>query len=153
MSNASLSDTLQTLQAGDATYHYYSLAEAAKALGDIERLPMTLKILLENQLRFADEEGVAREDMQALVDWQKTASSDREIGYRPARVLMQDFTGVPGWWTSPPCAPPWRPWARTRPGSTRSPGGSGHRPLGDGGQVRQPHGLQGQRGHRDGAQP
>ncbi len=57
---------------------------------------MTLKILLENQLRFADQEGVEREDMQALVDWQKTASSDREIGYRPARVLMQDFTGVPG---------------------------------------------------------
>ncbi|MCG6658321.1 aconitate hydratase AcnA [Halomonas campisalis] len=96
MSNASLSDTLQTLQAGGATYHYYSLAEAAKTLGDIDRLPMTLKILLENQLRFAEEENVSRKDMQALVDWQQDARSDREIGYRPARVLMQDFTGVPG---------------------------------------------------------
>ncbi|QFT86301.1 Aconitate hydratase 1 [Halomonas sp. THAF12] len=96
MSTSSLPETLQTLDAAGTTFHYHSLPKAAETLGDIERLPMTLKILLENQLRFADQEGVEREDMQALVDWQKTASSDREIGYRPARVLMQDFTGVPG---------------------------------------------------------
>ncbi|MDI5932285.1 aconitate hydratase AcnA [Halomonas kalidii] len=96
MSTASTPDTLQTLEAGGTTYHYHSLPRAAEALGDIDRLPMTLKILLENQLRFAGEPSVSRDDMQALVDWQQEARSDREIGYRPARVLMQDFTGVPG---------------------------------------------------------
>jgi len=88
--------TLSTLEAGGSTYHYYSLPRAAEALGNIDRLPFTLKVLLENQLRFADDETVSREDMQALVDWQKEGRSSREIGYRPARVLMQDFTGVPG---------------------------------------------------------
>ncbi len=96
MSTESLPDTHQTLEASGTTYHYYSLPQAAEALGDIDRLPMTLKILLENQLRFADDESVALEDVQALVDWQEQGRSDREIGYRPARVLMQDFTGVPG---------------------------------------------------------
>ncbi|MDI5986276.1 aconitate hydratase AcnA [Halomonas sp. M4R5S39] len=96
MSTESTPDTLQTLEAGGTTYHYHSLPKAAEALGDIDRLPMTLKILLENQLRFAGEPSVSRDDMQALVDWQREARSDREIGYRPARVLMQDFTGVPG---------------------------------------------------------
>ncbi|MDY7117063.1 aconitate hydratase AcnA [Halomonas sp. SSL-5] len=96
MSTDSIPDTLQTLEASGNTYHYYSLPKAAEALGSIDRLPKTLKILLENQLRFADDESVSRQDMQALVDWQKKGRSDREIGYRPARVLMQDFTGVPG---------------------------------------------------------
>jgi len=96
MSNESLPDTLQTLDAGGTTYHYYSLPRAADALGNIDRLPKTLKILLENQLRFAADESVSRDDLQALVDWQQQGHSDREIGYRPARVLMQDFTGVPG---------------------------------------------------------
>ncbi|PMR66864.1 aconitate hydratase AcnA [Halomonas heilongjiangensis] len=96
MSTEPTPDTLQTLEAGGTTYHYHSLPKAAEALGDIDRLPMTLKILLENQLRFAGEPSVSRDDMQALVDWQQEARSDREIGYRPARVLMQDFTGVPG---------------------------------------------------------
>ncbi|AXY42903.1 aconitate hydratase AcnA [Halomonas sp. JS92-SW72] len=96
MSTDSLPDTLQPLEVGGRTVHYHSLARAAEALGSIERLPMTLKILLENQLRFAADESVSRQDAQALVDWQREARSDREIGYRPARVLMQDFTGVPG---------------------------------------------------------
>ncbi|WP_311064874.1 aconitate hydratase AcnA [Halomonas sp. DWK9] len=89
-------NTLHTLTAGSQEYHYYSLPTAAETLGNIDRLPKTLKILLENQLRFADDESVEQEDMQALVDWQKEGKSSREIGYRPARVLMQDFTGVPG---------------------------------------------------------
>ena len=89
-------DTLNTLEVGSKTYHYYSLPQAAETLGSIDRLPKTLKILLENQLRFADDESVDQEDMQALVDWQAEGKSSREIGYRPARVLMQDFTGVPG---------------------------------------------------------
>ena len=89
-------DSLDTLSVGSQRYHYYSLPKAAAALGDISRLPKTLKVLLENQLRFADEESVSSDDLQALVDWQQKARSSREIGYRPARVLMQDFTGVPG---------------------------------------------------------
>ncbi|MGQ4878385.1 aconitate hydratase AcnA [Billgrantia sp. LNSP4103-1] len=95
MSRDEMPDTLQTLEAGGTTYHYYSLPQAADALGSIDRLPKTLKILLENQLRFVHDPSVAREDLQALVDWQQGGRSDREIGYRPARVLMQDFTGVP----------------------------------------------------------
>ncbi|MBZ5489214.1 aconitate hydratase AcnA [Halomonas aquamarina] len=93
---SSTPDTLQTLDVGSKQYRYYSLPKAADALGNIDRLPKSLKILLENQLRFADDESVDQEDMQALVDWQKEGKSSREIGYRPARVLMQDFTGVPG---------------------------------------------------------
>ncbi|SOC53591.1 aconitase [Chromohalobacter canadensis] len=89
-------NTLSTLDVGDHTYHYYSLDKAAKAFGDASRLPMTLKVLLENQLRYGGDESVSPDDMQALVDWQKEGRSTREIGYRPARVLMQDFTGVPG---------------------------------------------------------
>ncbi len=96
MSAENTPNTLSSLEAGGNTYHYYSLPKAADALGNIDRLPFTLKVLLENQLRFADSDSVSKEDMQALVDWQKEARSTREIGYRPARVLMQDFTGVPG---------------------------------------------------------
>ena len=88
--------TLQSLEVNSRTYHYYSLPLAADALGNIDRLPKTLKILLENQLRNAEDESVSADDLQALVDWQQTGKSTREIGYRPARVLMQDFTGVPG---------------------------------------------------------
>src|SRR5690348_10382461 len=91
-------DTLQTrdtLQAGGKSYSYYSLAKAAAKLGDVSRLPFSMKVLLENMLRFEDGKTVTTEDVQAIVDWQKERRSDREIQYRPARVLMQDFTGVP----------------------------------------------------------
>ncbi|MRT55989.1 aconitate hydratase AcnA [Enterobacteriaceae bacterium RIT693] len=84
-----------TLRALNKTWHYYSLPLAAKQLGDISRLPKSLKVLLENLLRWQDEDSVTREDIQALADWLKQAHADREIAYRPARVLMQDFTGVP----------------------------------------------------------
>ena len=83
------------LAALDKEYHYYSLPKAAQKLGDIQRLPKSLKVLLENLLRNVDGDTVTEEDLQALVDWQKTGHADREIAYRPARVLMQDFTGVP----------------------------------------------------------
>ncbi|MEA3004342.1 MAG: aconitate hydratase [Sphingomonadales bacterium] len=92
-------DSLQTrteLKAGSKTYSYYSLDKAAAQLGDVRRLPFSMKVLLENLLRFEDGKTVSREDIQALVDWQKNPSGPaREIQYRPARVLMQDFTGVP----------------------------------------------------------
>ncbi|WP_236234647.1 aconitate hydratase AcnA [Pseudomonas tohonis] len=85
----------RTLEVDGKTYHYFSLPEAAKRLGSIDKLPLSLKVLLENLLRWEDNETVGCEDLEALVAWQKTRSSEREIQYRPARVLMQDFTGVP----------------------------------------------------------
>ncbi|WEZ90166.1 MULTISPECIES: aconitate hydratase AcnA [unclassified Pseudomonas] len=87
--------TLKTLKINDHTYHYYSLAEASRQLGDLQRLPMSLKVLLENLLRWEDGKTVTGDDLHALASWLKERRSDREIQYRPARVLMQDFTGVP----------------------------------------------------------
>jgi len=87
--------TRDTLDVNGTAYSFYSLAKAAKKLGDISRLPFSMKVLLENMLRFEDGVTVTQADAQALVDWQKDARSNREIQYRPARVLMQDFTGVP----------------------------------------------------------
>ena len=87
--------TRDTLTVGGKSYEYYSLAKAAAKLGDVSRLPFSMKVLLENMLRFEDGVTVTPEDAQAIVDWQKERRSDREIQYRPARVLMQDFTGVP----------------------------------------------------------
>ncbi|MFP5596126.1 aconitate hydratase AcnA [Kluyvera sp. 142486] len=84
-----------TLQVDNKTYRYYSLPLAAKTLGDITRLPKSLKVLLENLLRWQDGDSVTAEDIQALAGWLEQAHADREIAYRPARVLMQDFTGVP----------------------------------------------------------
>jgi len=77
-------------------YEYYSLQSAADQISrDISALPITLKILLENLLRNQDNKTVFIEDITALMDWVKTKSSNHEIAFRPARVLMQDFTGVP----------------------------------------------------------
>lgn len=88
-------NALQTLDVGSKQYQIFNLKRAAQTLGNIDHLPKSLKVLLENLLRFEDQESVKVEHIQALVDWQKTRSSDQEIQYRPARVLMQDFTGVP----------------------------------------------------------
>jgi aconitate hydratase len=89
-------NTRSTLHVGSKSYAYYSLAKAAAQLGDVSRLPFSMKVLLENLLRFEDGKTVTRDDIQALVDWtQNPAAAAREIQYRPARVLMQDFTGVP----------------------------------------------------------
>ncbi|RUO38157.1 aconitate hydratase AcnA [Aliidiomarina shirensis] len=88
-------NTLSSLQVGDKTFHYYSLPKAAEALGDIDKLPVSLKVLLENLLRNEDGTTVKPDDFKAMVAWLERRSSDKEIEYRPARVLMQDFTGVP----------------------------------------------------------
>src|SRR3954451_13789719 len=87
--------TRTSLQVEGKSYVYYSLAKAADQLGDISGLPFSMKVLLENLLRFEDGVTVTRDDLQAMVDWQKERKIAREIQYRPARVLMQDFTGVP----------------------------------------------------------
>ncbi|MCH9763059.1 MAG: aconitate hydratase AcnA [Gammaproteobacteria bacterium] len=92
-------DTLGTqsqLDVNQQTYYYYSLKEAEKKhFKNISRLPYSLKVLFENLLRFEDGNTVTTKDIQALADWLQTQTSDHEIAYRPARVLMQDFTGVP----------------------------------------------------------
>ncbi len=88
-------NTRSTLEAGGKQYAYYSLAKAGAVLGDISRLPFSMKVLLENLLRFEDGVTVTRDDLQCMVEWQKERRINREIQYRPARVLMQDFTGVP----------------------------------------------------------
>jgi len=88
--------TRQTLNVGGKEYAYYSLAKAAEQLGDIARLPISMKVLLENLLRFeAGGFTVGRDHIQAIVDWQDNPTTGEEIQYRPARVLLQDFTGVP----------------------------------------------------------
>ncbi len=86
----------RSLEAGGKTYDYYSLAAVAEAgLGDISRLPYSLKVLLENLLRHEDGRVVTVDDVKACVAWLDTRTSSHEIAYYPARVLMQDFTGVP----------------------------------------------------------
>src|SRR5712691_10537781 len=84
------------LKVGSKTYAYYSLSIAEKnGLKGISRLPFSMKVLLENLLRNEDGRSVTKEDLQAVAQWLKTKTSEREIAFRPARVLMQDFTGVP----------------------------------------------------------
>jgi aconitate hydratase len=88
--------TRSTLAVGGKEYAYYSLEKAAAIIGDVSRLPFSMKVLLENLLRFEDEGfTVSQADIQALADWQANPVTGSEIQYRPARVLMQDFTGVP----------------------------------------------------------
>ena len=87
--------TRRTLTVDGKSYEYFSLEAAASHLGDISRLPFSLKVLLENLLRFEDGGSVTVEDVKAVAAWLKERRSDQEIAFRPARVLMQDFTGVP----------------------------------------------------------
>ena len=91
-----MSKVKKTLQVGTKTYSYYSLKEAKNlGLSEIDNLPKSLKVLLENLLRHENGRDVTFADAQAINEWAKTQSSTREIAYYPARVLMQDFTGVP----------------------------------------------------------
>ena len=89
--------TRSTLNVGGKDFAFYSLAKAAEKIGDISRLPFSMKVLLENLLRFEDGGfTVSTGDIQAIADWQNNPTeSQNEIQYRPARVLLQDFTGVP----------------------------------------------------------
>ncbi|MGR3484548.1 MAG: aconitate hydratase AcnA [Paracoccaceae bacterium] len=89
--------TRRTLEAGGASVAYYSIPAAQEAgLGEFDRLPAALKVVLENMLRFEDGKTVTTDDIRAFADWAANGGrTNREIAYRPARVLMQDFTGVP----------------------------------------------------------
>ena len=91
-------DTMQvrsTLTAAGKEYDYYSLPKAYEQLGDLSKLPFSLKVLLENLLRFEDGKTVTTDDIKAFAGWMDSKGGASEIAYRPARVLLQDFTGVP----------------------------------------------------------
>ena len=88
--------SLSKLNFGNKEYNYYSLPEAEKnGLEGISRLPKSLKVLLENLLRYEDDVSVGKNQILAMKDWLNTKTSNTEIAYRPARVLLQDFTGIP----------------------------------------------------------
>ncbi|MBS7810632.1 aconitate hydratase AcnA [Roseococcus pinisoli] len=76
-------------------YHYFSLPEAAKQIGDISRLPFSLKVLLENVLRFEDGRSYTVNDAKAIAEWVQQGHSEKEVPFKPSRILLQDFTGVP----------------------------------------------------------
>ena len=85
-----------SLSVGDETFTIYRLTAAAEQLGvDLEKLPFTTRILLENLLRFEDGSSVTRAQIEAVAKWEPAKEPDTEIAFRPARVLLQDFTGVP----------------------------------------------------------
>jgi aconitate hydratase len=85
----------RTLTVEGKPYDYYSLPAAAQILGDISRLPVSLKVLLENTLRFEDGRSYTTADAKAIVEWLAKGSSTKEVPFKPARILLQDFTGVP----------------------------------------------------------
>ena len=88
--------SLTTININNNDYHYYSFSLAQKnGLDGISKLPKSLKVLLENLLRYEDGKSVTRSQILALQDWLKNKKSDTEIAYRPARVLLQDYTGIP----------------------------------------------------------
>ncbi len=88
--------TKQTLTVANKQYQYFNLKKAASALGfNLSTLPNTIKILLENLLRYENNKTVKKADIQAIAEWLKNRTSNKEIALYPTRVLMQDFTGVP----------------------------------------------------------
>src|SRR5512135_3526298 len=88
--------TRRTLKVDGKNYDYFSLEAAAHAagLGDIARLPFSMKVLLENLVRLENGRTVTVDDIKSLAEWLKAKTSEREIAFLPARVLMQDLTGV-----------------------------------------------------------
>ena len=88
--------SLKTININSIDYKYYSLSEAEKnGLNGVSKLPKSLKVLLENLLRYEDDLSVTKKQIDAIKDWLKTKTSSTEIAYRPARVLLQDYTGIP----------------------------------------------------------
>lgn len=94
-SQLNILDTLTQLRVGDHEYQVFSLQRAEQKLGSLSRLPKSLKVLLENLLRFAEQSEASLQHIEAIFAWQKQQNVQHEIEYHPARVLMQDFTGVP----------------------------------------------------------
>jgi aconitate hydratase len=103
--------------------------EAAKTLGDISRLPFSLKVLLENVLRFEDGRSYSVDDAKSIAEWVIEGKSTKEVPFRPARILMQDFTGVPGVVDLAAMRDGIIQLGGTPQGEPAGARGSGHRPL------------------------
>ena len=89
-------NSLKSITINGKDYKYYSLSEAEKnGLDGISKLPKSLKVLLENLLRYEDELTVTKNQIEAIKNWLSNKKSSTEIAYRPARVLLQDYTGIP----------------------------------------------------------
>ena len=89
-------NSLKAISIDNKEYKYYSLKEAEKnGLEGISNLPKSLKVLLENLLRYEDDLSVNKNQINSIKEWLKTKKSNTEIAYRPARVLLQDYTGIP----------------------------------------------------------
>jgi aconitate hydratase len=88
-------NALGTLEVGDQSYQIFRLSAVTGEGLDVESLPYSLKILLENLLRTEDGADITADDIKALAGWDAEAEPDKEIQFTPARVIMQDFTGVP----------------------------------------------------------
>ncbi len=89
-------NSLKSISINNKEYKYYSLKEAEKnGLEGVNKLPKSLKVLLENLLRYEDDLSVNKAQIEAIKDWLKTKKSKTEIAYRPARVLLHDYTGIP----------------------------------------------------------
>jgi aconitate hydratase len=87
--------TRRTLTVDGKSYDYFSIPEAARQLGNVDKLPVSLKVLLENVLRFEDGKSYTVDDAKAVIGWLEHGSSTKEVPFKPSRILMQDFTGVP----------------------------------------------------------
>ena len=135
----------KTLKVGSKTYAYFSLKAAEKnGLAGISQLPYSLKVLLENLLRHEDGRSVTREDIEGFADWlDNRGKTESEIAFRPARVLMQDFTGVPAVVDLAAMRDAMKQ-ARRRSEEDQSAGArrSRHRPFGHGRFLRELEGLQ-----------
>jgi len=88
-------DCLDQFEANGKTYNFYSLQKLADKDSAVQRLPFSLKVLLENLLRHEDGVNITKDDIQSLINWDPKAEPDQEIAFTPARVVLQDFTGVP----------------------------------------------------------
>ena len=88
--------TLSEIEINNKKFKFYSLKKAEEnGLEGISKLPKSLKVLLENLLRYEDDVSVTKNQIEAIKDWLKSKKSKTEIAYRPARVLLQDYTGIP----------------------------------------------------------
>ncbi|GIX30327.1 MAG: hypothetical protein KatS3mg124_0799 [Porticoccaceae bacterium] len=131
---AQLPPSLATLEFRGTRYRYHT-PNALAGEYDLARLPFSIRILLENALRHAGEPFVSEEDIRALAGWDPRKVPEAEIAFVPARVLLQDFTGVPAVVDLAAMREPWPSWAATQAASIPSPRRPGHRPLRAGGRF------------------
>ena len=137
---------LSTLQVGGRTVQYYRLDSLRERGLDVSKLPFSLKVLLENLLRHEDGVTVTADDITGLAAWNPKAEPDREIAFRPSRVLLQDFTGVPAIVDLAAMRDAMKRLGGDPKKDQSAPAGrAGDRPLGAGGRVGNSSRVRGQR--------